>query len=332
MRYFLGIDTGATKSHALIADENGRSVGFAQAGPGNWESVGWEGTRKVLHTITQNALAMAGISKDSLAGAGFGFAGYDWPEDGPGHQELIDSLELGVPTEFGNDTLIGLVAGAESGWGVVVSAGTSNNSCGRDRLHNDCRLSGMGPALGEYGGAGEVVQRALQEIGRAWSLRGPQTALTDTFVTALGAKNVEDMLAGLGRGRYNIGPSFAPLVFETAVHGDPVAQEVVQWAGQELGSLALGIIRQLNLTNEQFDVVLAGSLYKAGEALIAPMRETILAEAPQARLVRLTVPPVVGGVLMGMEQAGLETAVVRDALIESTLALLERQIYGVSDN
>jgi hypothetical protein len=29
---------------------------------------------------------------------------------------------------------------------------------------------------------------------------------------------------------------------------------------------------------------------------------------------------------------GLETAVVRNALIESTQALLERQIYGVSDN
>ena len=193
------------------------------------------------------------------------------------------------------------VAGAKSGWGVVVSAGTSNNSCGRDRLHNACRLSGMGPTLGEYGGAGEVVQRALQEIGRAWSFRGPQTALTDTFVTALGATDVDDMLAGLGRGRYSVDPSFAPLVFETAVHGDPVAQEVVQWAGKELGSLALGVIRQLDLANEQFDVVLAGSLYKAGEALIVPMREIILAEAPQARLVRLTVPPVVGGVLMGME-------------------------------
>lgn len=331
MRYFLGIDTGATKSHALIADENGRSVGFAQGGPGNWEVIGWEGTRKVLHTITQNALAMAGIGKERLAGAGFGFAGYDWPEDGAEHQDLIDSLQLGVPTEFGNDTLIGLIAGAELGWGVVVSAGTSNNSCGRDRAHKSCRLSGMGPALGEYGGAGEIVQRALQDIGRAWSLRGPQTQLTDAFITAVGATDIDDMLAGLARGRYSIDPSFAPLVFETAVHGDSVAQEIVQWAGEELGSLAIGIIRQLNLADEAFDVVLAGSLYKAGEALIAPMRETVLAEAPNARFIRLTVPPVVGGVLMGMEEAGLETAVVRNALIESTQALLERPPFNVAE-
>jgi N-acetylglucosamine kinase-like BadF-type ATPase len=322
MRYFLGIDTGATKSHALIADENGRSVGFAHGGPGNWEVIGWEGTRQVLHTITEKALALAGIGRDSLAGAGFGFAGYDWPEDGPGHQKLIDSLQLGVPTEFGNDTLIGLIAGAEAGWGVVVSAGTSNNSCGRDQAHQSCRLSGMGARLGEFGGAGEIVERAMQDIGRAWSLRGPKTALTAAFITAVGATDVDDMLAGLARGRYGIGSSLAPLVFETAVQGDPIAQEIVQWAGAELGSLALGIMRQLNLADEAVDVVLAGSLYKAGEALIAPMRHTILAEAPQARLVRLTVPPVVGGVLLGMEQVGLETAVVRNTLIESTQALL----------
>ena len=32
-RYFLGVDVGATKSHALIADETGRAVGFGPPGP-----------------------------------------------------------------------------------------------------------------------------------------------------------------------------------------------------------------------------------------------------------------------------------------------------------
>src|SRR5688572_18569709 len=51
-RYFLGVDTGGTKSHALIADETGRAVGFAQGGTGNHESVGYDGLRKVLSSIT----------------------------------------------------------------------------------------------------------------------------------------------------------------------------------------------------------------------------------------------------------------------------------------
>ena len=34
-RYFLGVDVGGTKTHALIADENGRMTDFGRSGPGN---------------------------------------------------------------------------------------------------------------------------------------------------------------------------------------------------------------------------------------------------------------------------------------------------------
>ena len=42
-RYFLGVDIGATKSHALIADESGCAVGFGVAGQGNHEVIGYDG-------------------------------------------------------------------------------------------------------------------------------------------------------------------------------------------------------------------------------------------------------------------------------------------------
>lgn len=38
--FFLGIDAGATKTHALVADDSGHVLGLGQAGPGNWEGVG----------------------------------------------------------------------------------------------------------------------------------------------------------------------------------------------------------------------------------------------------------------------------------------------------
>ncbi|MEZ4516150.1 MAG: hypothetical protein R3C44_04680 [Chloroflexota bacterium] len=69
-----------------------------------------------------------------------------------------------------------------------------------------------------------------------------------------------------------------------------------------VGNLANGVTRQLNLEAEVFDVVLSGSLYKGGTMLTAPMQQTIHAVAPGARLVRLQVPPVTGGVLAYMER------------------------------
>ncbi|MAU00385.1 MAG: ATPase [Anaerolineaceae bacterium] len=318
MRYFLGVDIGNTKSHALIADENGRCRGFGQAGPGSWEAIGWEAAGEVLHQIVEQALAQANVDKTAVAGAGFGYAGYDWPEDRPGHVALIESLGL-VKARYalGNDTLIGLVAGAKAGWGVVVVAGTSNNCLGRNRLGREGRITGCGSRFGEYGGAAEIVARAIQAVAAGWTLRGPATKLSEVFIEQTGADDVADLLAGLVRQRYRLSASAAPLVFEMAAQGDAVAQSIITWAGQELGSLAVGVIRQLELRNETFDVVLSGSVYEGGAPLIEPMRQTIHTVAPQANLVRLNAPPVVGGVLLGMEQVGLDTAVYRQPLLHS---------------
>jgi N-acetylglucosamine kinase-like BadF-type ATPase len=317
-RYFLGIDIGATKSHALVADEQGNAVGFGKAGPGNWETVGWERTQQVFHKTTHKALASAGIQRDQIAGAGFGVAGYDWPEDYEPHQKILNTLGLNAPTYLTNDTIIGLVAGAAQGWGVVVSAGTSNNCRGRDRSGKEGRLTGSGEMFGEYGGAHQIVRRAIQAISKAWSLRGPETRLTGAFLEITKAEDATDLLAGLIRGRYHLSPANAPVVFEVAERGDPVAQEIIHWAGRELGSLAIGVARQLDFLDINFEVVLAGSLFKGGAALRNAFKSTIHACAPGARLVRLEAPPVVGGVLLGMECAGLKIEKFRPNLLETT--------------
>ncbi len=325
MSYFLGVDIGNSKSHALISDENGRCLGMGISGPGSWEAVGWKQARHILHAIVGQACVQAGIHKCEIVGAGFGYAGYDWPEDRAGHVAMIESIALeNAHYILGNDTLVGLVAGAKNGWGVVVIAGTSNNCWGRDRNGRIGRVTGMGLRFGENGGAAEIVTRAVQAVVAAWTLRGPATALSAALVAEAGAVDVSDLLAGLVRGRYQLAPAAAPLVFDLAAQGDPVAQEIITWAGQELGSLAVGVIRQLDLESETFDVVLSGSLYKSGAPLIDPLRQTIHAVAPAAKLVRLDAPPVVGGVLLGMEQVGLETAVVRPHLLASAKELTAR--------
>jgi N-acetylglucosamine kinase-like BadF-type ATPase len=146
--------------------------------------------------------------------------------------------------------------------------------------------------------------------------------LTHAFIELFGARNIDDLIEGLTLGRYQPEADAAPLVFRVAAEDDPVAREVIARAGRELGSLAVGVIRQLHFESLPFDVVQVGSLYNGGPLLTDPMRETIHAVAPGARFVRSTAPPVVGGVLLGLEQAGLNPLPVREKLIESTKGLL----------
>jgi N-acetylglucosamine kinase-like BadF-type ATPase len=330
-KYFLGVDIGGTKSHALIADEIGQALGLGVGGAGNYETVGYQGLVETLNAITSGALTMAGISKNQLAGAGFGIAGYDWPAEREPTRQAIQTLGLSAPFEFVNDTIIGLLAGAVESWGVAVVAGTSNNCRGRDRQGREGRVTGAGSWMGEYGGAAELVAKAVQAVALAWTQRGPTTRLAEAFIALTGATGVMDLLEGLVLERYRLTAAAAPVVFRVAAEGDEVAQEITHWAGRELGSLAIGVIRQLGFEPLDFEVVLIGSLFGGSPTLIETMSATIHAVAPKARLVRLAAPPVIGGVLLSMEQAGVEYGSIRQTLIDTTNAILARDNQGLSE-
>ena len=122
----------------------------------------------------------------------------------------------------------------------------------------------------------------------------------------------------MSQGHYRIGSEHAPLVFRLAEAGDAVADECIAWAGRELGSLACGVIRQIDIEDLAFEVVLVGSLYNGGERLIGPMRDTIHELAPNATRSSCAARPVAGAVLLGMTQAGLDGSKSAERLPENT--------------
>lgn len=321
--YYLGVDAGGTKTHALVADDRGRAAGFATGGPGNWQSVGFDGQRQVLRKVVDEALAMAGISAGDLCAAGFGLAGYDWPSQLADHRASVDSLGLKCPYEIVNDSVVGLLAGTSQGWGVVLIAGTGNNCRGRDPQGREGRISGEGIRFGEFGGGGELVMKAIHAIAHEWTRRGPRTLLTKMFIDMTGAKDLPDLIEGIDLERYDPDAAWALVVFQAAYAGDAPAREAIEWSARELGESACAVIRQLEIQDMEFEVVMAGSLFSGGELYINPLRETIQRVAPGARLVRLEASPVVGGVLLGMEQIlGKGAYERREELLRSTQALM----------
>jgi predicted NAD/FAD-dependent oxidoreductase len=107
----------------------------------------------------------------------------------------------------------------------------------------------------------------------------------------------------------------APAVIGAAQAGDSAAGEVMRWAGEELGWLAVSVARQIGMAQGEVEIVQSGSIFAAGELLTAPMQDVVLAHCPGARLIRLDGPPVVGALLLGMEQAGFAGYAVRERLL-----------------
>ena len=318
-QYYLGVDAGGTKTHALIADETGHVTGFGQAGPGNWEGVGLDGLARSLSEAISEALVNSNLNIDQIFGCGMGLAGYDWRSQRSMILETIIPIGLSCKLEIVNDATLGIFAGAAEGWGLSVVSGTGCNCRGWSKdLKREGRVVGGGSYWsGEYAGGYDIAARAMRAVTFEWNRRGPATALSPAFIRFTGAKDLDDLIEGVYVHRYEFDPGVIKLVFQIASQGDQEALNVIRWAGDELGQLACGVIHQLNLEKENFDVVLIGSLFDGHPLMQEAMGDTIHSVAPGARLVRLDAPPVIGGVILGMQITGLDTRPLRGNLLAS---------------
>jgi N-acetylglucosamine kinase-like BadF-type ATPase len=303
--YFLGADVGSSKTRLLIVDERGQTCGYGESGPGNHEVVGYAGLSAALSQAAGQALDQSGLQLHQIDGAGFGVSGYDWPSEKQPTLDAISALGLDAPLEAVNDAVLGILAGTQQGWGVALVSGSGCNCRGWDAQRREGRVTGSGLWLGEGAGASDLIARALQAVAHQWTRRGPPTRLTQAFVEYTGAAGPEDLLDGFVNNRLSLDGEAALLVFQVAQSGDPVAIDVIRWAGSELGELACCVIRQMGFEELEFELVMMGSMFAGGPMLIEPMRRLILEQAPRARMQRLSVPPVVGAVLLGMEAACL---------------------------
>lgn len=323
MKYFLGIDVGSSKTHTLISDETGACIGFGKAWGGNHQGVGYDGLKNVLKESLDQARKMACVSADQIAGAGFGVAGYDFLSDRVPHLEAIASLGLSCPVEVVNDGANGLFAGATGGIGVNVTSGSSNNCRGRNKYGKEGRIVGNGASFGEYGGAIEIVQRGLQFVNYAWINRIPPTVLTKTYMNALGAKDEMDLMEGLSTEQYHLFPFLALDVINAAKAGDSAARDILHWSGQELGWLAVSVARQIEMEKDEVEIIQSGSVFEAGEIITDPMRDVVMKHLPKAKIIRLDGPPVVGAVILGMEQVHFDGYAVRKKMIQTAKEIIK---------
>jgi hypothetical protein len=69
--------------------------------------------------------------------------------------------------------------------------------------------------------------------------------------------------------------------------------------------------------------VMIGSMFDAGPVLTDPMRRKVQTEAPRARFLRLSSPPVVGAAILALEQGAFTVSEqVKTRLARETIARL----------
>ena len=323
---FLGVDVGASKTHALLCDAEGKVLGFSSAQGGNPETVGYAGLTLAMQAAIQQALFTSGIAVDEITVAGFGIAGYDWPHQYPEVLAAVQSLGLiNAQLIIENDAIPPIMAGTNAGWGISACVGTGNNVRGVDQQGRTARITGNSAAFGEYGGASEIMQSVLPRLAWMWTGRGKHTTLAEILVADCEASDLADLLEGLVQGKYQLSANQAPLVVQAAMQGDLVAIEVVTWNAEELAQSVLAVARQLDLLDIPFDVVMSGHLFEAAVYQQA-FRSKVFQSAQKAQFQLLSLPPVVGAVLLAIRANGLDIQKPRAGFLTTDFSILLSKI------
>jgi N-acetylglucosamine kinase-like BadF-type ATPase len=160
-------------------------------------------------------------------------------------------------------------------------------------------------------------------VNYAWIKRIPPTALTKIFSEAVDAKNEMDLMDGLSSEQYHLFPYLALEVIKAAHAGDDAACEILRWSGEELGWLAVSVARQIEMENDEIEIIQSGSVFDAGEIITNPMCEIVMKHLPKAKLIRLDGQPVVGAVILGMEQAHFDGYAVRENIIRTAKEIVK---------
>lgn len=305
MKYFIGVDGGASKTAALVIDETGEPHGRGLAGGSNHLRVGIEAATRNIERAVNIALVEAGIAIRNVEYAYCGIAGSDHPVH---RQKVIDSLKIFFPR--GNfivdtDARIALTGAVGFSPGIVIISGTGSVAFGRNAAGQEARAGGWGPTLGDEGSGYWIAREGLSAIVRAHDGRGFVTRMTDLLCVEYDMCEPDELPRFVYAATTHVDDiaRYGKLVIEAASAGDDVARDILTRGGSELAECVLAIARRLHMTDTTFNVAYVGGAFRAGDLLLNPMRLRIQRELPGATLIPPKLTPVEGAAMMAMHAA-----------------------------
>ena len=301
--YVLGIDAGGTKTHCVIADENENILAEGLAGASQHQLFGIRQTEKNLQLAVSAALKEADLTLQDLSYAVLGMSGADGEDDLALLNPAAEKVLPGVPFRVVHDAWIGMYSALKEPFGVVSICGTGAGHAGRNRQGDELTLRNLDYRLGNYGGGGDLVEKALHYAFRSDEGTYEKSALEAAVPPIFGVSTMEDVCRLLKQNplsdkeRYQL-----PItVFQLANSGDSVCRMLIQDLGHEEGLYAAAVIRRLHMENEQVPVVLIGSLFHSDDPLLLdPFMDAVPTAAPAAYPVLPTRKPVTGAVRMAL--------------------------------
>ena len=232
-------------------------------------------------------------------------AGADFPSDVRALVGALKPLKLAREVVIRNDGFAGLRAGTGRAWGVAVIAGSGINCVGIAPSGRIASFPAVGDVAGDWGGGEGIGKEALAAAIRGRDGRGSHSRLEQLVPQHFGFRRPINLTYALYRDRVPESRlrELAPLVFEAAASGDRVARAIIDRLADEVGGMAVAMIRRLRLVRTDVDVVLAGGVMRTRDRPFYDRIEaTVRSVARRATIRRVAQRPVLGAALLGLDR------------------------------
>jgi N-acetylglucosamine kinase-like BadF-type ATPase len=315
----IAVDGGNSKADLALVAPDGSLLSAIRGPTISHQARGGTGPAvAALRGILDEALVRAGVASPSsglpsgpLARvAVLAVAGADTPRDRRRLRQSFGRMGLAEELVIVTDARGALRAGTDDGIGVAVICGSGSNMFAVGPSGRVAAYPALGEIAGDWGGGGSVGPAGLAAAVRGRDGRGQLTSLERLVPAFFGLVRPIDVTLALYRGRLNEAAlrELAPVVFEAASAGDPVARSIVDRQADEIVAMAVAALRRVRALRTAIPVVLAGGIFKATDrAFHERIRAGLAAAAPRAEVRRLTAPPVLGAALLGLDALGLDS-------------------------
>ncbi|TMB52351.1 MAG: ATPase [Chloroflexi bacterium] len=304
----LAVDGGNSKTDLALVSAGGELRALVHGPTVSHQQVGMQAGVARLEELAVRAARDARLDSSSRPLADLAvlcLAGADFPSDVRSLARAVRPLKLAREVAIRNDGFAGLRTGTNRAWGVAVIAGSGINCVGIAPDGRMASFPAVGDVAGDWGGGEGVGKEGLAAAIRGRDGRGAHTRLEELVPRHFGFRRPINLTYALYRGRIPESRlrELAPLVFEAAGYGDPVARAIVDRLADEVAGMAIAMTRRLRLVRLDVDVVLAGGIMRNRDRpFYERIERAVRNVAHRATIRRVAQRPVLGAALLGLDR------------------------------
>ena len=298
----LGIDGGASKTVALLAQADGAILARSQVGGSNKQVSGVETTLATLRDAVEAVFLAARIPVQPVSAACLGLSGVDRPADHALIQGWAGQRRLTRTLTVVNDAQLVVAAGTPAGYGVGLICGTGSIAIGRGVDGRMSRAGGWGYLLGDEGSGYDIALQTLRAACQAADGRGSDSLLLEELLQMWELPGPLDMIPYV----YNqpdprgVLADIPPLVSRLALEGNATCIAILNAAGRELASAVMAAANQIGL-HGSIPLALAGSVILRTPVLHAALCDTLAAAGRPPQPVTPVEDPAIGALRIARE-------------------------------